>query len=237
MIYTYTSIKPLIAKIYRDLALESDESWLNMVEWIAEGLEFIGAKPQYAQTIQDIHVKGYRAPLPCGFVALQGVTYCGAAMFKLQGIHDTTSCKDTVDDPHRLRTQHNLGYTINEGYINTNFEHGTITLSFTTASMDEDGLPMIPDDASYREALYRYVLTKLYYPDFLSGKIHPNVYQDMRQQWFNYAQQAAAKANMPDLPTMESIVGEWMQLIPQLGRSNNQFRGLGLPSDSRYNNL
>jgi len=237
MIYKYTSIKPLIAKIYRDLSLESDESWLNMVEWIAEGLDLIGAKPQYVQVVLDIPVVNHRASLPCGFISLQGITKQGVSMFKLQGIHDTNSCSDTVDETNRVRTTHNAGYTINDGYINTNFKEGVITVTCTMVSMDEEGLPMIPDDVSYREALYRYVLTKLYYPDFLSGKINPNIYQDMRQQWFNYAQQASAKAMMPDLPTMESIVGEWMQLMPQIGRSNSKFTGLGLPQDSRYNNL
>lgn len=239
MVYKYVSIKFVISKVYRDLQLESDESWINMIEWAAEALEFIGAGNQYTDIIKTIHVNKHRAELPCGFKYLLGISHCGQEMYKLQGLYDTRSCEDenTHNKRIQLRSHTELGFTINEGFINTNFDKGDITISYRGIYLDEEGFPMIPDMIEFKEALYRYILTKLYYPQAISGKIPMSIYKDMQQEWFAYAKQAAAKALMPDLPTIENITAEWMQLVPQIARQRNSFRELGLPQSSIYNNL
>jgi hypothetical protein len=239
MVYNYVSIKFVISKVYRDLQLDADESWINMIEWGAEAMDFIGVGVQYSTIIKTLKVNNYKVCLPCGFKELIGISHRGQEMYKLQGLYDTNSCKDNVDDDdhHALRTQGQIGYTINEGFINTNFACDEITISYKGLNLDEEGFPMIPDMVEFKEALYRYILTKLYYPQMLSGKIPANLYKDMQQEWFAYGKQAAAKCMMPNISTMDNIVQEWMQLVPQIARQGNSFRGLGQPQDSIYNNL
>ena len=64
------SSKTVILKIVRDLGLGSTEiPWQDLVEWIGEGLQHIGAFAQFEERTADLEVDGYRAKLPCDFYA------------------------------------------------------------------------------------------------------------------------------------------------------------------------
>ena len=39
-----------------------------------------------------------------------------------------------------------LGYRLNNNYIFTNFEEGSVEISYTAFVTDDDGYPMVPDD-------------------------------------------------------------------------------------------
>jgi hypothetical protein len=55
------------------------------------------------------------------------------------------------------------------GYIMTNVPCGFVKISYHAIYTDEKSMPMIPDNASYFEALYWYVTMKLLYPKKLKG--------------------------------------------------------------------
>lgn len=64
------SSKTVILKIVRDLGLGSLEiPWQDMLEWIGEGLQHIGAFAQLEERVTDLEVEGYRAKLPADFYA------------------------------------------------------------------------------------------------------------------------------------------------------------------------
>jgi hypothetical protein len=82
MIYKYTSVKRVLSKVFSDLNLmESTNRISDMIEWAGEGLEKIGAFPQF-----DIKVTGrddlpllvltnYQCKLPLGFHGMIQVGY------------------------------------------------------------------------------------------------------------------------------------------------------------------
>lgn len=62
------SIRTVIAKVVRDLNLGGTEiPWQDMVEWMGEALQHIGAIGQLEPREVDLDVDGYRAKLPCDF--------------------------------------------------------------------------------------------------------------------------------------------------------------------------
>lgn len=112
-------------------------------------------------------------------------------------------------------------YFIKPGWIVTNKRTGFIKLSYKTIAVDECGYPLIPDLSSYQEAIYWYVVMKLSFPKYLSGKLGgkgvnsaQNTYFYTQQQWNFYRNQAYAEAMMPDEGTMRSIKNDWNKLIP-----------------------
>jgi hypothetical protein len=62
-------------------------------------------------------------------------------------------------------------YFIKPGWIVTNKKHGFIKLAYKAIAVDERGYPLIPDLTSYQEAIYWYVVMKLTFPKFMSGKL------------------------------------------------------------------
>lgn len=74
MIYKYTSIKRVIAKVFSDLDLqESTHRISDMIEWAGEALEKIGAFPSFINKITGkdgiplLIVSNYQTKLPCDF--------------------------------------------------------------------------------------------------------------------------------------------------------------------------
>lgn len=105
-------------------------------------------------------------------------------------------------------------YSMKPGFINTVHNTGYLKISYDAFPVDDRGYPLIPDTASYAEAIFFYVAMKLKYPDFLSGRMNANIYYDIKRSWNFYRKQAYAESMMPNADEMESIKNVWNRLIP-----------------------
>ena len=107
-------------------------------------------------------------------------------------------------------------------YIVTNVKDGFIKMCYDVYNLDEDGYPLVPDIASYKEALYWYVTMKLKYPEYLRGSLNRDVFYDIRRSWNFYRQQAYAEALMPNnADEMESIKNTWLRMFPEMNMTHS----------------
>lgn len=113
-------------------------------------------------------------------------------------------------------------YSIKPGYIMCNVPCGYLKLSYSAIPTDEDGYALIPDIASYSEAIYWYVTMKMLYPKMLRGEINRQDYYDIRRSWNFYRNQAYAEALMPNEDGMESVKNNWNKIVPEF-RDHNTF--------------
>tara|TARA_Y100000310_G_C20677275_1_gene813820 strand:+ start:1675 stop:2400 length:726 start_codon:yes stop_codon:yes gene_type:complete len=226
MLYKSVSSKSVIAKVYRDLQLKENDRWLDMLEWIGEALAHIGAFSQFEKKqLLGVSVSNYRAILPCDLYNIIQISRGGQPLQYLSGSFDSAFHCETSSNLH---TTSKYGYTINGNYINTNFTDTTIDLAYTAFETDDDGFPMIPDDISYKEAIVRYIVMKLKYPDYVNNRegMTEGKYNVIKEEWHWYCAQAAGKAMMPSLDQMESIKNQWVRLIPEINRHSDFFNKL-----------
>lgn len=208
MIESFTSIKQVIAKVYRDLNLQDEDRWGDMIEWSAEALEQIGAYMQYIHKSQVLEVSGFRVALPCDFHKVVAIEWEGSHLRYLSGDFDTYYHQN---DSKNLRSTSASGYTINSAFINTNFEKGTINFAYIATPTDSEGFPLIPDNISYKEGVFWYILMKL----LMGGFEHKSFnYEFAETRWHHYCSQARGKANMPNQDMMESLKNQWNRLKP-----------------------
>lgn len=124
-------------------------------------------------------------------------------------------------------------YFVKPGWIVLNKPRGYVKLAYKSIATDERGYPLIPDLASYQEAIYWYVMMKLNFPKFLNGtlgghrKYTFNTYTYLQQQWNFYRNQAYAEAMMPNEGEMMSIKNEWNKLIPDYDSDETLFKNSG----------
>lgn len=127
------------------------------------------------------------------------------------------------------RIDSDVTYFIKPGWIVLNRMHGHVKLVYKSIATDERGYPLVPDLASYQEAIYWYVMMKLSFPKFLTGslggraKYNFNTYAYIQQQWNFYRNQAYAEAMMPNEGEMMSIKNEWNKLVPDFEDDNHNF--------------
>lgn len=124
-------------------------------------------------------------------------------------------------------------FFIKPGWIVLSKKSGYVKLSYKAIAVDERGYPLIPDLASYQEAIYWYVMMKLSFPKFLNGSLgghrryNMQTYTYLQQQWNFYRNQAYAEAMMPTESDMRSIKNEWNKLIPDWDSDDNFFHSVG----------
>ena len=127
-------------------------------------------------------------------------------------------------------------YFIKPGWIVTNQKNGYVKLAYKAIAVDERGYPLIPDLTSYQEAVYWYVVMKLTFPKFMSGKLSGSnnskyaakyardTYFYTQQQWNFYRNQAYAEAMMPTADDMQNIKNDWNKLIPDWDGDDTFFK-------------
>lgn len=144
------------------------------------------------------------------------------------GINYSSKLKEILEN----RTDE-VTYFVKPGWIVLNRQKGFVKLSYRSIATDERGYPLIPDLASYQEAIYWYVMMKLNFPKFLNGslggkaKYNFNTYVYLQQQWNFYRNQAYAEAMMPNEGQMRSIKHEWNKLIPDWDSDDTFFTSSG----------
>lgn len=124
-------------------------------------------------------------------------------------------------------------YFVKPGWIVLNKPKGFVKLSYKAIATDERGYPLVPDLASYQEAIYWYVMMKLNFPKFLKGALggksryNNGVYSYIIEQWNFYRNQAYAEAMMPNEGEMRTIKNEWHKLIPEWDSDDTFFKTNG----------
>lgn len=210
------SIKSIVAKVYRDLNLQEEERFLDIFEWCGEALQHINVGLEaYHHDPICVDIDCYQGMLPEDVYLVTYVTHNNTALKPITGF------KSHIDVYQ--------GYEVIGPYIRTTFKEGEIKVFYDAYPVDSEGFPLIPDDISFKEALYRYCIMKLKYPDYLNGKVGQSMYTDMCTKWEDYCAQASSKAKMPGLGSMENIKNGTLRLIPKLYSFSNFFNDIGNP--------
>jgi hypothetical protein len=182
-----------------------------MVEWIGEALEGIGSSELEIKTKQGT-VKDNRVCLPNDLFYLTMVTYNGQLLpSSIQTYDYGNQAFDDALELNGLYTHH-----ISGGWLKTNVPEGdTVFFHYKGFPIDENGYPKIPDVFSFKEAIFWYIIYKM----FMRGFEHPNKqinFNMVYQQWLKYCSQAEAESKLMDLPKMDTFKNKWVRLIPNI---------------------
>jgi len=135
--------------------------------------------------------------------------------------HASIHCDGCVNENVRYKDT----YIIDCDHIKTSFATGKVCVSYMAFPTDEECYPMVPDDISYREAMFWYIYKKL----LLSGTPgrNPKIgYEYAEQMWQVYCTQARNAANYPDIDRYESFMNQWVRLVPDINAHNSFFETL-----------
>jgi|SRR5882757_372889 len=251
MIYSgiTTSVKTVIAKVYRDLQIQEEESFIDFVEWSAEALEKIGTFNQLEAKPATVEIHNYKGVLPDGFVYPIIVSHNNHPILPTSNASEepikidintyppryspypekyenATFVADSGFEKNRSMADQKITYNISNGYIKVGFPSGKLKIVFACLPLDCDGLPLIPDYVEFKEAVYWYINMKYSYAQWRRGSLPDRVYMDAEKSWHWYCQQAANKARIPDLPMMESMKRSYLSLKPRINEFMTSFNNL-----------
>jgi len=213
MVAVNGSVSPVSSKELDTLITKVKELKDQIIAAQADGTE-------YSSTTSVLHEINSR------IVVLENVYFEGTntlqpLQYGASTFHKSMHCDGCVNE----NTSYKDTYIIDADYIKTSFQSGKICLSYKAIPTDEDCFPMVPDDISYKEAMFWYVYKKLLMlnPKFKQNGID---YSFAEERWQNYCTQARNAANYPDIDRYESFMNQWVKLIPNMSHHDTAFENL-----------
>ena len=237
MVYNTTSIKEVIAKIFRDFRPEQSNWIHDAYEWIGEALEYIGAGPNVIEKYDFIEINDFTGQLPVGIMQINQVMWAPQEEFEENPTEDDyakfkwavgiTNASTHISAENELFNRHEKDkfIRINGSYIKTTFESGWLLISYTGIDVDSEGFPKIPDHPSVKEALSWYVLKQMTF----GGYRHPTLDgETILQMWMQKCTQARNQIKLPDVHAYQSFFESWVKLAPDFTRYERLFMNDGI---------
>ena len=132
--------------------------------------------------------------------------------------HNSIHCDGCVNATVRYKDT----YIIDCGYVKTSFATGKLCISYMAFPTDEECYPLVPDDISFREAMFWYIYKKLLLQG-IPGRNPKLGYEYAEAMWQNYCTQARNAANYPDIDKYESFMNQWVRLVPDINAHSTFF--------------
>jgi len=223
MINGFVSAKYILAKLYRDLNLNEEINESSVYEWIAEALSMIGAYSQYNEISDCLELVNGKAKLPCGFYKLVDINYKGFPVYWATNTNaNNYQCHNCriPNLPTGVNSMTPFTFYVNDNYLISNInEEGNmdpayICIVYLGIPVDEEGIPMIPDNTYYFKALAAYVTHMLDYADWRRGKTTDKVFQYSEKEWLFYVNSARGAANSPSTQQLENLKNVIKRMFP-----------------------
>lgn len=215
----YISVRRIIDDVL-DHPMLKDLSFERAVNYAVNFIRIVGVPKSFIEKTDIVEIEDYRGLLPCDTESIIQVRTYGECD------HNHKVFRHTTDSFHMGRDKHDsydLTYKVQGNVIFTSIKHGKIEIAYRAITVDSEGYPMIPDNSSYIEALELYIKKKRFNILFDEGKISPQVYNQVCQDYAWAVGQAQSSLIMPSLDEMQSITNSLNTLIPRMTEHRRGF--------------
>lgn len=218
----YINIRTIADRLMRhplmmDLTLEA------IIQYTVDFIGIVGLPAIYYDKVDTVDISNYRAVLPCDLIAIRQVKDAKsnislrATTDTFHLIHDGKN--PTMREEGTFKTQGNIIYT--------SFKEGKIAIAYRAIPVDEEGLPMIPDNSIFLKALELYIKKEWFTIQFDMGKIASAVLHNIQQEYAWRVGQLNTEFTLPSVSEMEAISNMMSQLIPRTNEFRKGFKSLG----------
>lgn len=253
MVYKSTSIDPVIGKIIRDTRVQDASYLIDMHEWIPEVMAAARYEAPLNGDWVDVPIHFHKGRLPCGLIYIDAVEWEGHRLAHGNSVKNIRTSKQTDPTPYSpdtytsviLKTPTPDGngiyfstlrkvqasacnqrhyYQLELDYILTSFETGCVRVYYRTTPHDERGLPLIPDNQAFREAIYYYVRAKM-----IGAGYQDKVFKEETcyERHNHFLERALCEIDFPSPDMMEERVNTFARFIPPENYYNGYFRVAG----------
>lgn len=211
--YQYVNIREILSRILRHPLLQ-DLNLETAIQYTVDFFGIMGLPSTYTDRVATVDIKDFRGVMPCDLISISQVRHNGNCITQMTDNYNTC--------PHNTYTFKTQGRI-----IYTSFKEGSVDISYKAMPLDDEGLPLLPDEPTFLRALELYIKKQWFTILFDMNKISPAVLQNTQQE---YAFAVGACNNtfiIPSVSEMEAIKNMWNQLIPRTNEFRSGFKYLG----------
>lgn len=221
--FNYIRLEEVISRILRHPLLQQMD-YETGIQYTVDFLQTVGFPQTYINKFECIDIKDYRALLPADLIQIEQIK-CTKTNKYLRSMSKSVFDKDKV----------NLTYKTQGNIIYTSFKEGNIEIYYKAIPIDENGVPLIPDNPIFLKALELYIKKEWFTIMFDLGKISQQVLHNTQQE---YAFKVAQCTNMfiiPSVSEMQTITNMLNTLLPNKRHFEQGFKNLGNKEELRKN--
>lgn len=214
----YINIREVLSRLHRNPLL-SDTTLEQAVQYTIDFIGIFGMPKLYQDKEIELHIEDFRALMPCDLITINQVKDC-----------HTKKCLRSMTDtfnPHKDGDANELTFKTQGRVIFTSFRQGDVLISYKAIPIDEDGYPLLIDNAVFLKALELYIKKEVFTILFDMGKVSQQVLQNTQQQYAWTAGQLHSEFTIPSISEMESLKNSWCTLIQNTTSFDNGFNDLG----------
>lgn len=216
--FEFVSLREILSRVTRHPMLQD----MDLEAAIHYTMDFFGrfGFPQvYEDKIADVPIEKFRGVLPCDLVRIEQVRD-KKSKAPLRSMTATFNTRDG-----RLPAE--ATFKTSNRIITTSFPEGCLEIAYKAIKVDEDGIPMIPDNTVFLSTLESYIKKERFIVLFDLGKIKQDVLAHAEQDYFFNAGRLSSEFKMPSMSEMQSLTGMLHRMIPSTREFNAGFKGLG----------
>ena len=214
----YINLREILSRVL-DHPMLQDVNLESAIRYSLDFMRKMGLPEIYIEKVATVEIENFRGKLPCDLIIVNQVRD-----------HNTQYCmRDMTDnfngEPSRVASQ--PSFKTQGTIIYTSFCDGCVDISYKAINVDDDGLPLIPENPIFLEALEAYIKMKRFKILFDQQKIPMNVYQIAKSDCVEAERACHGMFATPSESEMQSITAMMHQLIPRLNEFKTGFKGLG----------
>lgn len=219
------SIKMIADRLMRN-PLMKDLNYEFIVDNAIQILRILEAPALYTTQREGLNVENYRALKPIDMVRVEGISRTDSGV-PVPLIASEDIAQEFYHSSNNLPSRTDNTYSLNNKFINLNFEQGKINVIYKSIATDEECYPLILDNETLLRCVESYIKWKWF--DILNDM---EMISDRKlakaetDYCFNVAQ-ADANMKLPSPDEMEALVNTITQLIPSRTEFSRRFEFLG----------
>lgn len=189
----------------------------RIVNYVMELIRICGMPNMYIDKTDHVEIHEYRGELPCDLLELTAVRGMHGEEYVYSVSHFHTS---------PLKENHSTGtysYTVQGNIIFSSEKERDIEIAYRTIPFDENGFPMIPDNAEFIRAIEAYIKFKRFTILFDLNQVSAAVLNNAMQNYSFCIAQAQTGFIRPSEDEMQSIANMWCKLVPDVTAHKTQF--------------
>ena len=206
----YITIKKILDDLLQHPML-SDLTLERVANYAVEFMRIVGINKLFKENKAIIKIKDHMGILPCDFERIISVMRTNDSKMYL-----TASSFDNND-------KNILSYKIQGNIIITSTLSDDIEIVYNAIPVDDDFIPLIPDDASFIRALELYIKKQSFTILFDLGKINNQIMSTTSQEYAFAVANCMSNLSIPSVDDMEAFSKQWNVLIPRTKEHSNNF--------------
>ena len=223
---SYINIRVILDRLLRHPLL-TDLNLETAIQYTLDFIGIMGLPNVYVDKIETIDIKEYRGELPCDLISINQVRLHKNGM-ALRAMTDNFNAYPTHNhEGGDWGERGEPSFKTQGRVIFTSIRHEKVDISYKAIMLDDEGLPLIPDNSIFLKALELYIKKEWFTILFDMGKISPAVLNNTQQSYAFVAGQCNNEFLIPSVNEMEAITNSLNQLIPRTNEFRNGFKNLG----------